>query len=182
MKIGIISDTHDDFEATNHAIDIFENNSVEAVIHAGDFIAPPIITEFKRLTDKNVKFYGILGNNDGEKRGLKNTFEEIGGEFLGELGKIEIDGLKFGIYHGVDLKKREKMCTSGKFDVCIFGHSHLREPENENLKIIGDTIVFNPGNAHRSFELKYLKKEYFRKSSIIIFDTKSKKFEFFDLE
>ena len=32
MKIGIISDTHDDFEATNHAIDIFENNSVEAVI------------------------------------------------------------------------------------------------------------------------------------------------------
>ena len=74
------------------------------------------------------------------------------------------------------------MCTSGKFDVCIFGHSHLREPENENLKIIGDTIVFNPGNAHRSLELKYLKKEYFRKSSIIIFDTKSKKFKFIDLE
>ena len=73
------------------------------------------------------------------------------------MGKIEIDGLKFGIYHGVDLKKKETMCTSGKFDVCIFGHSHLREPENENLKIIGDTIVFNPGNAHRSFELKYLK-------------------------
>ena len=182
MKIGIISDTHDDFEATNHAIDIFENNSVEAVIHAGDFIAPPIITEFKRLTEKNVKFYGILGNNDGEKRGLKEAFEYIGGKFLGELGKIEIDGLKFGIYHGVDLKKREKMCNSGKFDVCIFGHSHLREPEDNNLKIIGDTIVFNPGNAHKSFELRYSKKPYFRKSSIIIFETKSKKFEFIDLE
>ena len=109
MKIGIISDTHDDFEATNHAIDIFENNSVGAVIHAGDFISPPVISEFKKLTDKNVSFYGILGNNDGEKRGLKDTFEEIGGKFLGELGKIEIDGLKFGIYHGVDLKKREKI-------------------------------------------------------------------------
>ena len=77
MKVGIISDTHDDFEATNHAIDIFENNSVDVVIHAGDFISPPIISEFKRLTDKNVKFYGILGNNDGERKGLKNTFEEI---------------------------------------------------------------------------------------------------------
>jgi len=182
MKIGIISDTHDDFEATNHAIDIFEKNMVDVVIHAGDFISPPVITEFKRLTENDVKFYGILGNNDGEKRGLKDAFEFIDGKFLGDLGKIEIDGLKFGIYHGVDLKKREKMCNSGKFDVCIFGHSHTREPDNENLKIIGSTIVFNPGNAHKSFELKYLKKPYFRKSSIIIFETKSRKFEFIDLE
>ena len=107
MKIGIISDTHDDFVATNHAIDVFEDNSVEVVIHAGDFISPPIITEFKRLTDKNVKFYGILGNNDGEKKGLRDAFEYIGGKLLGDLGKIEIDGLRFGIYHDVDLKKRE---------------------------------------------------------------------------
>ena len=74
------------------------------------------------------------------------------------------------------------MCTSGKFDVCIFGHSHSREPENGNLKIVGDTIVFNPGNAHKSYELKYSKKMYFKKSSIIIFETESKKFEFIDLE
>ena len=49
MKVGIISDTHDDFEAINHAIDIFEDNSVGAVIHAGDFISPPVISEFRRL-------------------------------------------------------------------------------------------------------------------------------------
>ena len=182
MKIGIISDTHDDFVTTNHAIDVFEDNSVEVVIHAGDFISPPIITEFKRLTDKNVEFYGILGNNDGEKNGLRDAFEYIGGKLLGDLGKIEIDGLRFGIYHGVDLKKREKMCNSGKFDVCVFGHSHKREPEDENLKIVGNTIVFNPGNAHKSYELKYSQKMYFRKSSVLIFETKSKKIKFFNLE
>ena len=34
MKIGIISDTHDDVTSTNKAINIFEENKVEIVIHA----------------------------------------------------------------------------------------------------------------------------------------------------
>ena len=71
MKIGIISDTHDDITNTNKAIDIFEHNKVEVVIHAGDMISPPVIKEFKRLTENGVKFFGIFGNNDGEK-----VFEE----------------------------------------------------------------------------------------------------------
>ena len=92
MKIGIISDTHDDITNTNKAIDIFEHNKVEVVIHAGDMISPPVINEFKRLTENGVKFFGIFGNNDGEKDGLKNAFEFIGGKLLGDIGKIEIDG------------------------------------------------------------------------------------------
>lgn len=108
MKVGIISDTHDDIDNTNKAIDIFEQHNVQAVIHAGDIISPPVIKEFKRLTQKNVKVYGILGNNDGEKHGLENAFDFINGEFLGDIGKIDLDGLKFGIYHGMDLKKKKK--------------------------------------------------------------------------
>ena len=54
--------------------------------------------------------------------------------------------------------------------------------EDENLKIVGNTIVFNPGNAHKSYELKYSQKMYFRKSSVLIFETKSKKIKFFNLE
>ena len=57
MKIGILSDTHDDYENTNKAIDIFQENDVKAVIHAGDVISPPVITEFYRLTEKGVKLF-----------------------------------------------------------------------------------------------------------------------------
>jgi len=57
MKIGILSDTHDDYENTNKAIDIFQENDVKAVIHAGDIISPPVITEFYRLTEKGVKLF-----------------------------------------------------------------------------------------------------------------------------
>ena len=57
MKIGIISDTHDDIINTNKAIDVFKENNVSVVIHAGDFVAPPVVSEFKRLTKNGVKVF-----------------------------------------------------------------------------------------------------------------------------
>lgn len=181
MKIGIISDTHDDITNTNKAIDIFEKNEVKVVIHAGDIISPPVITEFYRLTEKGVKFFGIFGNNDGEKRGLKNAFEIINGKLLGDVGKIEIDGLKFCVYHGQDLKKKEKMIKSGKFDVFVFGHTHTKYPKDLYTKIINGTIVLNPGTAHGVTKTFFSNTQYFGESSIMIFDTTTKQFEFVDL-
>ena len=56
MKIGMLSDTHDDIDNTNKAIDIFQENDVKAVIHVGDIISPPVITEFYRLTEKVLNY------------------------------------------------------------------------------------------------------------------------------
>ena len=181
MKIGILSDTHDDIDNTNKAIDIFQKNDVKAVIHAGDIISPPVITEFYRLTEKGVKLFGIFGNNDGEKRGLKNAFEIVGGELLGDIGKIELDGLKFCIYHGQDLKKKEKIIKSRKFDVFIFGHTHTKYPKGVYTEIINDTIVLNPGTAHSVAKTFASDTQYFGESSIMVFDTITKQFKFFDL-
>ena len=179
MKIGIISDTHDDITNTNKAIDIFEHNKVEVVIHAGDMISPPVINEFKRLTENGVKFFGIFGNNDGEKDGLKNAFEFIGGKLLGDIGKIEIDRLKFCIYHGQDIKKKRKLIDSGKFDVFICGHTHRKV--GKLIGKSGTTIVLNPGTAHCPTEMYHTPSGYFKEATILIFDTLSRQFEFYDL-
>ncbi|MDC0170591.1 metallophosphoesterase [Candidatus Nitrosopelagicus sp.] len=181
MKIGIISDTHDDVDNTNKAIDIFKENDVKAVIHAGDIISPPIIKEFKRLTEIGVEFFGVFGNNDGERNGLKEAFEWIGGKLLGDVGKIEIDGLKFGIYHGHEVKKTKKMMNSGKFDVFVYGHSHLKDPDNNIVKKIGKTIIINPGSAHKVSKTFYTVPYYFRESSILILDTQTLEINFIEL-
>lgn len=83
MKLGIISDTHDDVNNVREAIEIFNREGVQYVIHAGDYVFPGIVMEFKRL---NAKLIGVLGNNDGEKGHLLKSFLEIGGELKGELG------------------------------------------------------------------------------------------------
>ena len=182
MKVGIISDTHDDVTNTNKAIDIFEQNNVGVIIHAGDIISPPILKEFRRLTEINVKIFGVFGNNDGEKNGLKEAFEWIGGKLLGDVGKVEIDGLNFCIYHGHDIKKKNKMINSGKFDVFVYGHSHNRDPEGNEPRMVGHTMILNPGTAHSAAKTLFTEPQYFRESSILIFDTQTKNFEFYKLE
>ena len=66
MKIGIISDTHDDIENVQESIEIFNKEKVDYVIHAGDYIFSGVTKEFKKL---NSKLIGVLGNNDIERVG-----------------------------------------------------------------------------------------------------------------
>ena len=64
MKIGIISDTNDDIENVRKAIAIFNDEHVQYVIHAGDYVYPGIVFEFKKM---NAKLVGVLGNKDVDK-------------------------------------------------------------------------------------------------------------------
>jgi len=59
MKIGIISDTHDDIDNIKKAVKIFKDKGIKTVIHLGDIVAPPAIKFFKGF-----KLIGIFGNNE----------------------------------------------------------------------------------------------------------------------
>jgi len=52
---------------------------------------------------------------DGENVHLLKNFLDINGDLKGELGEIEIDGLKFGIYHGTAKEVKEQLINSGKY-------------------------------------------------------------------
>nr|MDQ5876039.1 metallophosphoesterase family protein [Thermoproteota archaeon] len=80
MKIGLISDTHDNFKTIEGAVQIFGEKRTEYVIHAGDITTPEAVEAFAGL-----KMIGVLGNNDLDKKGLTSAFEKIGGELRGEI-------------------------------------------------------------------------------------------------
>ncbi len=67
MKIGVLSDSHDNLAKIEEAVKFFNNKKVKFVFHAGDFVAPFTIPKFKKL---NCPWLGVLGNNDGEEKGL----------------------------------------------------------------------------------------------------------------
>ena len=48
MKIGIISDTHNNIALTKKAIEIFGEKDVEFIIHAGDLTSPKMLELFKQ--------------------------------------------------------------------------------------------------------------------------------------
>ena len=191
MKIGIISDTHDDVENVQSAIEIFNTEKVTHVIHAGDYIFPGIVLEFKKL---DAKLIGVLGNNDGERVHLLKNFLAIGGELKGELGEVVLDGVLFGIYHGTDEQIKKKLVDSGKYDVVITGHTHRiempsvystintndekQQDGNKIHKNGGLTLVLNPGTAHKKVESI---SGAFKEGGLIIFDTETKGYKFVNL-
>src|SRR5437867_6794007 len=70
MNIGIISDTHDDLSNLKNEVRTFNERKVSYVIHAGDYVFPGVVKEFKNF---NGKLVGVLGNNDGEKFGDRKS-------------------------------------------------------------------------------------------------------------
>jgi uncharacterized protein len=176
MKIGIISDTHDDIDNVQNAIEIFREERFESIIHAGDFIFPGVIDEFKKLKDELPlsSIIGVLGNNDGEKLILLKKFMELGGKLEGEFGDIVIDGLRFGIYHGTSENLREAAIKRGIYDVFIHGHTHKRREEK-----IGQTLVLNPGTAHK--KVKSASGLFEEEGGIMIFDTQTKEYKYVHL-
>jgi putative phosphoesterase len=168
MKIGIISDTHDDLLNLKNAIKTFNERKVSYVIHAGDYVFPVIVKEFKNF---NGKLVGVLGNNDGEKIGLLKNFEEIGGELKGEFGDVELDGIRIAIYHGTNNKLTEAIIASQIYDLVICGHTHLKRDDK-----MGNTLVLNPGSAHKDFPAIDGKIE--TEPSVIIFNTSNKSYQF----
>jgi putative phosphoesterase len=174
MKVGIISDTHDDIENVQEAIQIFNKNKADYVIHAGDYVFPGIVKEFENL---NTKLIGVLGNNDGEKDGISKSFMEINGELKGDLGEMEIDGIKFGIYHGTNSRIKEIIYRSQKYDILICGHTHKKEPHHSGaIRNNKETFILNPGSAHR--KSASISGSFEETGQIILFNTKNKAYEF----
>jgi putative phosphoesterase len=140
-KIGLISDTHDNIANIEKSVRVFKEQEVNIVIHAGDFVSPGAIRAFRE-----VKLIGVYGNNDVDKAGIKDAFNEIGGQIIGDLYEFEVDGLTIGVYHGTRQDANNGLIDSGKYDVVVCGHTH----RIRNITV-GKTRVINPGTANGWF-------------------------------
>lgn len=133
MKIGVVSDTHDNLETVRDVISIFEDEGVQKVIHCGDIISPFTA----ELFDRDFEFHLVRGNNDGEW-GLKETVEEFG-DFYSNVAELQIEGQKMAAYHGTEEQIVEGL-VSMDYDYVLRGHTHKRKK-----KLHEGTVEINPG-------------------------------------
>ena len=66
MKIGIISDSHDHHENVLRAIEIFNDQGVEYVLHGGDIVSPFTAKAFAGLEKAKDDLTGRRGNGQGQ--------------------------------------------------------------------------------------------------------------------
>lgn len=139
MEFGVIADTHDNLRAAETAVELFEAEGVETVVHCGDVIAPPMVPAFEGL-----EIHLVFGNNDGERAGLRDAVEGLGNgsQCHGRFARLEFGDRSIAVLHGEDLNEVRGYAETGAFEYVLHGHHH----EARAIEV-DDTTILNPG-AH----------------------------------
>ena len=155
MKIGIISDTHDNVWRLEEAFQYLK--VVDGVFHCGDLISPFMVHRLgKGLAGMPVHI--VWGNNDGDRRAVSNaavSYPEI--QIYGEFAEIEFEDLRIAIVHYPEIALG--LAKGDSYDLVCYGHDHTA-----NQEMIGNTLLLNPG------EVMGLK----GKASLVVYDTKTR--------
>lgn len=122
MRIGVISDTHDQLPC--EVLDLFEG--VDHIIHAGDVCGPEVICALQAMAPTTV----VRGNND--------LLPDV--VILPEICDLDLDGHRVRVIHDVEELGGDP--CSDRVVCVVSGHSH--QPHNHR---IGPILYFNPGAA-----------------------------------
>jgi putative phosphoesterase len=133
MKVGLISDSHDDEQATKQALTALDG--VDEIIHSGDLCAPFMID---LLDEAEKPVHAVFGNVDDRHLTTKVSEDADHVVLHGNEASLEKEGVQIYVTHFPDIA--ELAAKSGEYDVVVHGHTH-----EQRQKQFGDTVLVNPG-------------------------------------
>jgi uncharacterized protein len=136
MKIGLLSDTHNNLANLQIALERFRKEGIQTLIHCGD------------LTDIEVaralvgfRVICLLGNGDVASGEIRQVLmEQNPDNYVGLVYRGEIGNARIAATHGHLPGQIDELLRSGDHDYIFKGHSHMHEDER-----IGSTRLINPG-------------------------------------
>lgn len=139
MKIGILSDTHNDEVTVKTILASFLEESITTVIHCGDLSSPSMIPLLEGF-----QLYLAYGNCDYLTGQIAEKLNSLGTESKsGNVLSLKINEKSIGVIHGNDYHQLELMQQSGRYHYIFTGHTHQSSDTTHN----GSRII-NPGAAH----------------------------------
>ncbi|TYB36032.1 MAG: metallophosphoesterase [Flexistipes sinusarabici] len=130
MKVGVISDSHDNVKNLSFAVEYFNRNGADYVIHCGDIISPFAADCLNKL---QMPYTGVFGNNDGEWLGLDKITE---GKIVKGPIVTEIGGCRFAVFHEPSVLDY----ISSDVPYVLYGHTHSKDLKKRN-----NQTIINPG-------------------------------------
>ncbi len=134
MRVGILSDSHDNLQYLKKAVEVFREREVNLIIHAGDYVAPFSVGVLMR---QEVPWIGVFGNNDGEILGLHQKSE---GRIKGHYLEWEEGGYRIWVSHYYHVSLQAFL--NGSFHLSIYGHTHEADIREEK-----GAFLVNPGET-----------------------------------
>ncbi len=138
MKIGVVSDTHNNLKNIDRIISLFNEEEITLVVHTGDIASASSLERFSKLDGKLV---GVYGNNDRNEDGIKETAENYNFLFQEPPSLLALCQKNIAIFHEPDLIE-DFLLQNQNTHVVIHGHTHRYVNETRN-----GVLFFNPGES-----------------------------------
>ena len=140
MRLGVLSDTHDELTRTRLAVHMLRDAGADALVHCGDLASPPIVQALAVLPA-----WFVFGNHDADMvPALQQAAAEYGPVCLSWGGVIELGGRRVGVAHGhMTADVRRVLVEQPEF--LLSGHSHI--PSDA---VVGGVRRINPGALQRA--------------------------------
>lgn len=176
MKIGIISDVHDNLRSLSKLISILrDKDRIDLLIHCGDWVMPFTMRTFVEL-GKPIR--GVLGNGDPDIQKFQYQLQNL--EALKEADiqikhrffDTTLDNKRVGVIHGDDDDLNKALIESQLFDVLCVGHTHMPAVKRE-----GKTLIINPGSL-----VGYMAEKGDVPITYVVYDTSTDTAEIKDLD
>lgn len=135
MRIGIVSDTHDNVRTLGRALSILRSEGISKLLHCGDLCSPIIL---EALAGFDV--WIALGNMDRQEELQPAASEVIGAGRLADRHRLTLNGHSAALVHGHREDELRRLINTGAHAYVFHGHTHRRRNQR-----IGPTRVINPG-------------------------------------
>jgi putative phosphoesterase len=163
MKVGILSDTHNEAQPLQTILNHFRSTGINTVYHCGDVTSPDMIRYFYGFS-----VHLAFGNGDYLNGSLKEALILLGtGSTAKRLNAFSVDNKQILLVHGNFEKEYQLLAGSHKYDIVFTGHTHERMNRWN-----GETHIINPGAASRAGAPSY---------SYAIFDFEITSLDFFQI-
>lgn len=137
MRIGVVSDTHNNLKNVARIVELFNASGVERVIHTGDITQAKTLDVLANLA---MPMVGVFGNNDiGERESLQAAMDAHGFEFRDPPFELTWHDRQIIVVH-------DPLEFDGHLadhhELALHGHTHRYRDE-----VIGTNTFFNPGEC-----------------------------------
>ena len=136
MRIGVVSDTHNNLKNVRRIVELFNDAAVERVIHTGDISQAKTLDVLAGL---DAPLTGVFGNNDEERESLGTAIKNHGMEFIDPPLLLNWHSRSILVVH--DPLELEGVHTDEQ-DLVLHGHTHRQRIEERSGQ-----LIFNPGEC-----------------------------------
>ena len=136
MKIGVVSDTHNNLKNCRRIVELFNEAAIDLVVHTGDITQAKTLELFSLLA---MPLFGVFGNNDQERNALETAAADFDFHFQDPPFEVAWAGRRIVVVH--DPLQLDGVLDHDH-DLALHGHTHLTRIDRREHH-----LIFNPGEC-----------------------------------